>query len=218
MAEKRKNAESNIKTDSFVYRLCFSIGKWFLVSLLFWFCSIPVITAGTSYSAALAVSHEDIADLRDIFSRFFSCFSTFFKRTVPVFLLLCLFILLQILNLSFYNQFFTKGTVVYYIAAGVILLLTFTAVSVFRFYAFETTNNEPLTIKKCFVGSIHRMLKCLPVTGILALMDIVLAVTIAGAPIVFPVLFIYPGFQTFLTCILIQWFDNSGNKYKKHSQ
>ena len=129
-----------------------------------------------------------------------------------------LFVLLQILNLSFYNQFFTKGTVVYYIAAGVILLLTFTAVSVFRFYAFETTNNEPLTIKKCFVGSIHRMLKCLPDTGILALMDIVLAVTIAGAPIVFPVLFIYPGFQTFLTCILIQWFDNSGNKYKKHSQ
>ena len=208
MAEKRKTAESIVKTDSFVYRLCFSIGKWFLVSLLFWFCSIPVITAGTSYAAALAVSREDIVDLRDIFSRFFSCFGNFFKKTLPVFLLVCLFVLLQILNLSFYNQFLNPGKVIYYIAAGVILLLTFTAVSIYRFYAFEITYNEPLTIRKSFSKAIHRMLRCLPVTGILALMDIALAATIAGAPIVFPVLFIYPGFQAFLTCILIQWFEN----------
>ena len=210
MAEKRKNAESNVKTDSFVYRFCFSIGKWFLVSLLFWFCSIPVITAGTSYSAALAVSREDIADLRDIFSRFFSCFSSYFKRTVSVFLLLCLFILLQILNLSFYKQLFTAGKTIYFIVAGVILLLVFTAVSIFRFYAFEITDNESLTVRKSFSKAVYRMLRCLPVTGIMALMDIGLAATIAGAPVVFPVLFIYPGFQAFITCILIQWFENRG--------
>ena len=208
MAEKRKNAGSDVKTDSIVYRLCFSVGKWFLVSLLFWFCSIPVLTAGTAYSAALAVSREDHTYLRDIFSRYFSCFSACFKRTVPVFLLVSLFVLLQILNLSFYNQFFTRGTVVYYIAAGVVLLLTFTAVSVFRFYAFEITDNEPLTIKKCFARSVHRMLRCLPAAGILSLLDIGLAATIAGAPVVFPVLFIYPGFHAFLTCILILWFDS----------
>ena len=212
MAEKRKKAEAIIQTDSFVYRLCFSVGKWFLVSLLFWFCSIPVITAGTAYCTALAVSREDHADLRDIFSRYFSCFSTFFKRTVPVFLLLVLFILLQILNLSFYGQFFTTGTVISYIVSGVVLLLTLTAVSIFRFYAFEITNNEPLTIKKSFAAAINRMLRCLPAAGILALMDIGLAATIAGAPVVFPVLFIYPGFHAFLTCILIVWFENRGKQ------
>ena len=211
MAEK-KNAESNVKTDPFVYRLCFSIGKWFLVSLIFWFCSIPIFTVGTAYSAALAVSREDIVDLRDIFSRFFSRFSSIFKRTVPVFLLLCIFILMQILNLSFYNQFITKGTVYFYIVISVIFLLILTAVSVFRFYAFEITNNESLPIRKNLSIAMHRMLRCLPVAGILALMDIGLAATIAGAPIVFPILFIYPGFHAFLTCVLIVWFDSRGKR------
>ena len=210
MAEKRKKASPDSKTVSFVYRLCFAIGKWFLISLLIWFCSIPVFTAGTAYSAALAVSREDVADLRDIFSRFFSCFSSFFKRTVPVFLLLCLFILMQILNLSFYNQFFTTGTVIYYIVISVIILLTLTAVSIFRFYAFEITNDDLLTIRQSFSTAMRRMLRCLPAAGILALLDICLAATIAGAPVVFPVLFIYPGFHAFLTCILIAWFDSRG--------
>ena len=104
---------------------------------------------------------------------------------------------MQILNLSFYNQFITKGTVYFYIVISVIFLLILTAVSVFRFYAFEITNNESLPIRKNLSIAMHRMLRCLPVAGILALMDIGLAATIAGAPIVFPILFIYPGFHAF---------------------
>lgn len=212
MTEKRKNTGSAVQTDSLIYRLCFSIGKWFLVSLLFWFCSIPVFTAGTAYCATLAVSREDHADLRDIFGRYFSCFGACFKKTVPVFLLVSLFILLQILNLSFYNQFFTTGTMIHYIVAGVILLLIVTAVSIFRFFAFEISNNEPLTIRKSLSMAMRRMLRCLPAAGILALMDIALTAAIAGVPVVFPVLFVYPGFQSFLTCLLIMWFDSRGKK------
>lgn len=217
MAGKGKNSEAfDVKRDSFAFRLCFSIGKWFLVSLLMYLCSIPVFTAGTAYCAALAISREEYPDLRDIFGSYFTCFSAFFKNTVPVFFVSLLIVLLQVLNLSFYNQFFQSGTALYYAAVGIILMLVIAAVSIFRFYAYEVTFAEALTFRQRFSKAMGRMMRCLPAAGILVLLDIGLAATIAGAPVVFPVLFIYPGFHSFLTCILISWFESRGKEQRRN--
>ena len=135
MAEKKNTPQAfDVKRDSFVYRLCFSVCKWFLVSLLFYFCCIPVFTAGTALCAALAVSREEYFEVRDLFTGFFSFFSAFFRKTVPVFLVFLLVIAAFFCSLSFYHQFIETGTVPYYLLTGIMILLILTAVSVFRFY------------------------------------------------------------------------------------
>ena len=120
MAKERKNnGPADVTRDSFVYRLTALIGKWFLVSLLTWLCSIPVFTAGTAYCAALAVTRQDYPDLRMIFGSYFSHFSACFKKTAGVFLPVIALILLQVLNLSFYSRFLEPGTAVYYAVMGI---------------------------------------------------------------------------------------------------
>ena len=208
MAKERKNnGPADVTRDSFVYRLTALIGKWFLVSLLIWLCSIPVFTAGTAYCAALAVTRQDYPDLRMIFGSYFSHFSACFKKTAGVFLLVIALILLQVLNLSFYSRFLEPGTAVYYAVMGIVLLLILAVVSIFRFYCFEVTLDAPLTFKQRLLRALSRMMRCLPAAGVLALADIVLIATTAGAPVVIPVLLIYPGFHAFLTCLLITWFE-----------
>ena len=209
--EKKKNTEAfDVKRDSFVYKFSNTVCKWFLVSLMFYFCSIPVFTIGTASCAAIAVTRVDFIDIREIFGSFFSYFRSYFKKTVPVFLLFVLFLLLQLLNLSFYHQFAETGTLTYYILTGIIIILIVAAVSVLRFYNYEVTCEEPVAFKQRFLNSLRRMMRCLPAVGLLALMDIGITATIASVPIVFPILFAYPGLHAFLMCIPILWFENKG--------
>ena len=209
MTGTKVNKETpDVKKDSFVYKFCITVCKWFLVSLLTLLCSIFVFTIGTSSCAALAVFREDTAEITGIFPRYFSCFRKFFRKTVPVFLLFIFVILLQVLNLSFYRQFIGEGSALYYTVMMVIIALMIAAAAVLRFYNYEVTFGEPLGIRELFRKSLSRLMRCLPAAGILALLDIGLAATIAGAPVVVPVLLIYPGFHAYLMCILAAWFEN----------
>ena len=212
MAEKKKNAQAfDIKRDSFVYRLCFSVCKWFLVSILFYICSIPVFTAGTALCAVLAVSREECLDIRDIISGYFSAFSAYFKKTVPVFLIFLPVMIGFFCSLTFYHQFFDAGTVPYYLMTGIMIFLILAAVSVFRFYCYEVTLGELISFRQRFSRALVRMMRCLPIVGILILLDIGLIATVAGAPIALPVLFAYPGFHAFLTCLSISRAEKQGN-------
>ena len=213
MADKKKTTGNpDAARDSFVYKFCFSICKWFLVSLLFYLCSLPIITIGTAACTAVAEFRDGALDVSDIFRSWFSHFAAYFKKTVLVFLLFLLTIMLLILNLSFYSQFAASGSLFYYTIMGLNILLIITAVSMLRFYNYEVTLEEDLPFKERFQNSVKRMLKCLPAAGILSLLDIALAATLAGAAVTIPVLLIYPGFHAFLTCRLIAWFDARGKE------
>ena len=214
--KKTKAPESfDLNKGSFFFKACNAVGKWFLVSLLTYLCSIPVLTIGTAACAALAVSRKDYADLRDIFSAYFTFFFAYFRKTIFVFLVFLLTVLLQMLNLSFYQQFAEPGSILYYAVMGIVLTLILAAVSVLRFYCYEVTLEEPVSFRKRLKNSLYRMMRCLPAAGLLILMDIGLAATIAGAPIVLPLLLIYPGFHAFLTCLLISRFEKRGENSKE---
>ena len=212
MAKNSGKAVPDTAKESFAYKFCVSVCKWFLVSLLTYLCSIPVVTMGTALCAALAVSREEYIDIREIFSSFFSRFGAYFKKTVLFFLLILLFIILQVLNLNFYQQFIESGTLLYYLVIGISIILILAAVSILRFYSYEVTFDEPLSFKQRLYKAFSRMMRCLPAAGILALLDIGLAATLMGAPVAIPLLFLYPGFSAYLTCVLINWFENRGRK------
>ena len=212
MAEPKKTVRSDdVNKNSFVYKFCFSVCKWFLVSLLFYLCSIPVFTIGTAGCTAVAEFRDGAQDIRDIFRSWFSHFARYFKKTVPFFLLFLLVLCLLILNLSFYNQFAASGSVLYYSMMGINIVLILTAVSLLRFYNYEVTLETDVSFKQRVRNAFLRMMKCLPAAGMLCLLDIALAATLAAAAsVVTPILFIYPGIHAFLTCLLIAWFDARG--------
>ena len=167
-------------TDTPAYKLTNAIYRWFLVSLLWLLCSLPIITMGAASAAAMGEfsdpeNYYGHKLVRDFFCRFRSCF----VRSTLLWIGFLLLLLLLVLDISFYQQF-TGNTGRLLPALAVVLgngLLGFVR---FGGYAAATGENEGL--KALLKQAGKTMLLCLPIWAVMVAMDLAVITTLIRIP------------------------------------
>ena len=191
-------------TDTPVYKLTNAIYRWFMISLLWFVCSLPLITVGAASAAALGEFSDPENNgahklIREYFSRFRDCF----LRTTGMWLLFLFFLGLLVLDISFYQQL-TGSTGWALPAAAVILgnlLLGFV-----RFGCFAAVTGESRGFRDFLKQSGKTMLLCLPVWAVMVAIDLAFVTTVVRIPYLLFLLVLLPGLYSDIHCRLIQMF------------
>lgn len=191
-------------TDTPAYKLTNAIYRWFAVSLLWFFCSLPVFTAGAATAAAMGEfsdpeNYYGHKLVRDFFCRFRACF----LRATGLWLLFLILLGLLVLDISFYRQF-TGNTGWFLPSLAVVLgnlLLGFV-----RFGCYCAAADDAPGLKSLLKRSGRTMLLCLPIWAVMVAMDLALIATLVRIPYLLFLLVLLPGLIADIHCRMIQMF------------
>lgn len=190
--------------DTPLYRLTAALSRWFVVSILWLVCSLPIVTLGAATKASLAVFTPEECAQTGTTQKFFRAFRDGFGRvTVLWFLTLALMVLLGMDVLFYRHLSGGSGAVL----TGIVLLLGNLLLNFFRFGCFcaaETPVGFGALLQKAGLT----MLGCLPVVGIFAAMDLFLFVTLVNIPYLLFLIVILPGLLACAHSRLIRGFRN----------
>ena len=191
-------------TDTPAYKLTNGIYRWFVVTLLWILCSLPVITVGAATCAALGefsdpenyYSHKLV---KDYFRRFGSCFA---QGTIlwTAFLLLTG---LLVLDVTFYQQLTNGpgwGMTVAMLVLGNCLL------GYVRFGFYQIAAEERVPFPRMLKQAGRKMLMCLPAWAIMAAVDLIVLSTLIRIPYLLVLLAVLPGIYANVHCLLIRMF------------
>lgn len=191
-------------TDTPAYKLTNGIYRWFMISLLWLLCSLPVVTVGAATCAALGefsdpenfYQHKLV---RGYFQRFGRCFV---QGTILWVLALVLMGLL-VLDVTFYQQFTDNSGWGLPVAALVIgnFLLGF-----IRFGFYRIASQSKVGFGMLLKQSGKMMLMCLPIWAVMAAVDMVVLSTLIQIPYLLILLVLLPGIYANVHCVLIQRF------------
>ena len=191
-------------TDTPTYKLTNAIYRWFMISLLWVLCSLPLITMGAASCAAMGEfskpeNYYGHKLVRDYFRRFRSCF----VRSTVLWLIFVFLLGLLVLDLSFYRQF-TGNTGWFLPALAVVLgnlLLGFV-----RFSCFTVASQEDTGFRSFLKHAGKTMLLCLPIWAVMVALDLAVITTLVRIPYLLFLLVLLPGLLSDIHCKLIQMF------------
>lgn len=191
-------------TDTPAYKLTNAIYRWFMVSMLWMLCSLPVVTVGAATAAAMGefsdpenfYGHKLI---RDYFCRFRDCF----LRTTGMWLLFLGFLALLVLDLTFYQQL--TGSTGWVLPAAVVILGNL-VLGFVRFGCFAAVTGEPCGFRGFLKQTGKIMLLCLPIWAVMVAIDLALVTTMVRIPYLLFLLVLLPGLYADIHCKLIQMF------------
>lgn len=191
-------------TDTPAYKLTNAIYRWFMISLLWVLCSLPLITMGAASCAAIGEfsnpeNYYGHKLVRDYFRRFRSCF----VRSTVLWLIFVFLLGLLVLDLSFYRQF-TGNTGWFLPALAVVLGNLLLGIIRFATYTAAVTENAGLMILLKQAGK--TMLLCLPMWAVMVGMDLAVVTTLIRIPYLLFLLVLLPGLFSDIHCKLIQMF------------
>lgn len=175
--------------DTPLYRLTAALSRWFVVSVLWLVCSLPIVTLGAATKASLAVftPEEDVET--GTAQKFFRAFREGFGRVTVLWLLTLTLLVLLGLDVLFYRHLSGGSGAV---LTGIALLLGNLLLNFFRFGCFCAAETPA-----CFGALLRKagliMLGCLPVVGIFTAMDLFLFVTLVNIPYLLFLIVILPG-------------------------
>lgn len=191
-------------TDTPAYKLTNGIYRWFVISLLWLLCSIPVVTIGAASCAALGefsdpenfYQHKLV---RDYFQRFRHCF----VQSTLIWLLFAAVLGLLFLDVTFYQQITGSSGWGLPVAAMVIgnLFLGYA-----RFGFYRIASGHKVGFKELLKQSGKMMLMCLPMWAVMAAVDMVVLSTLIQMPYFLILLVLLPGIYASVHCMLIQRF------------
>ena len=191
-------------TDTPAYKLTNAIYRWFAVSVLWALCSLPIVTMGAAFAAAIGEfsdpeNYYGHKLIRDYFRRFRACFF----RATALWILFLLLAGLLALDVSFYRQFTgSTGWVLPAVAAMLGNLL----LGVVRFGCFKAATTEPCGFREFLKQAGKTMLLCLPIWAVMVAMDLVVVTTLIRIPYLLFLLVLLPGLYADIHCRLIQMF------------
>lgn len=191
-------------TDTPVYKLTNGICRWFLISLLWLLCSLPLVTAGAAACAALGeFSNPENTQqhklIRDYFRRFGRCFSL----ATRLWLLALALLALLVLDVTFYQQFTGSTGWTLPVAA---LILGNLILGFLRFGFYEIAVGHKMGFKVLLKRAGETMLLCLPVWAIMTGMDLAVFSPLVRMPYFWFLAVLLPGLYANVHCMLIQRF------------
>jgi len=188
--------------DTPLYRLTAALSRWFIVSVLWLACSLPIVTLGAATKAALAVFTPEEGMEAGTTRKFFRAFRDGFGRVTVLWLLtLALMVLLGLDELFYRHLSGGSGAVL----TGIVLLLGNLLLNFFRFGCFCAAE-APVGFGALLRKSGLTMLACLPVVGIFAAMDLFLFATLVNIPYLLFLIVILPGLLASIHSRLIRSF------------
>lgn len=176
-------------TDTPLYRLTDALSRWFLVSILWLVCSLPLVTVGASTKATLMVFGSGEGD-DSIGRRFFRGFRTGFFRITGLWLAGGVLEALLWLDALFYRQIFGNDSG---ILTGMVMIIGFFLLNFFRFICY-CAGNTGGSVVALFKKAVWTMLICLPAVGIMAAMDLVAVTALVRIPGLLFLIILLPGF------------------------
>lgn len=200
-------------TDTPAYKLTNGIYRWFMVSILWLLCSLPVFTIGAATCAALGeFSDPDNFYSHKLTKDFFHRFARCFVQGTLVWLMFAGLIGLLVVDVTFYQQFTGSTGWVLPVVALVVgnALLGFA-----RFAFFRIVGEEKTGMKHMLKQAGRQMLLCLPVWAIMTGIDLAVVSTLIQMPILMIMLVVLPGLYASVHCKLIQWFMR---RYEKEEE
>lgn len=191
-------------TDTPVYKLTNGIYRWFAISMLWFFCSLPVITMGAATTAAMGefsdpenfYGHKLV---RDYFARFRSCF----VRSTGLWILFLALAGLLVLDLSFYRQFMGGGG---WFLPALAVILGNLLLGFVRFGCYCAGSADPAGLKALLKDTGKTMLLCLPIWAVMVGMDLALVTTLIKIPYLLFLVVLLPGLMADIHCRLIRMF------------
>ncbi len=198
-----KNSTKSL-TDTPAYKFANAIYRWFMISLLWLLCSLPVITIGTATAAALGEfsdpeNYYGHKLIRDYFHRF----QTHFLQATALWLLFALLMGLLILDISFYQQL--SGGAGWILPVLAVILGNF-SLGYVRFGCFQLASGERTPFKVLLKQSAKTMLMCFPVWAIMVGIDLAVITTLIRIPYLLMIVVLLPGLYADIHCRLIQMF------------
>ena len=188
--------------DTPLYRLTAALSRWFVVSILWLVCSLPIVTLGAATKASLAVFTPEECAQTGTTQKFFRAFRDGFGRATVLWLLTLALMVLLGLDVLFYRHLSGGSGAV---LTGIVLLLGNLLLNFFRFGCFcaaETPVGFGTLLRKAGLT----MLGCLPVVSIFAAMDLFLFVTLVNIPYLLFLIVILPGLLAYAHSRLIRGF------------
>lgn len=188
--------------DTPLYRLTAALSRWFVVSILWLVCSLPIVTLGAATKASLAVFTLEECAQTGTTQKFFRAFRDGFGRVTVLWLLTLALMVLLGLDVLFYRHLSGGSGAV---LTGIVLLLGNLLLNFFRFGCFcaaETPVGFGTLLRKAGLT----MLGCLPVVSIFAAMDLFLFVTLVNIPYLLFLIVILPGLLAYAHSRLIRGF------------
>lgn len=175
--------------DTPLYRLTAALSRWFVVSVLWLVCSLPIVTLGAATKASLAVftPEEDVET--GTAQKFFRAFREGFGRVTVLWLLTLTLMVLLGLDVLFYRHLSGGSGAV---LTGIVLLLGNLLLNFFRFGCFCAAET-PVGFGTLLRKAGQTVLGCLPVVGIFTAMDLFLFVTLVNIPYLLSLIVILPG-------------------------
>lgn len=191
-------------TDTPTYKLTNGIYRWFMVSILWLLCSLPVFTIGAATCAALGeFSDPENYDGHKLTKDFFRRFGRCFTQGTLVWLIFAALVGLLVLDVTFYQQFTgSTGWVLPVLA----LVLGNVMLCFVRFAFFRIAAEERVGFKELLKQALMQLLMCLPVWAIMTGIDLVVVSTLIQMPILLVLLIVLPGLYANVHCKLIHWF------------
>ena len=190
-------------TDTPAYKLTNAIYRWFIISLLWFVCSLPVVTIGAASAAAMGEfsdpeNYYGHKLVRDYFSRFRRCF----RYATGLWLLFLVLMGLLALDISFYQQF-TGSTG--WLLPAVAVLLGNLLLGFVRFGGYAAVD-EHSGFRGFMKQTGKLMLLCLPIWAAMVAIDLAVVTTLISIPYLLFLLVILPGLYADLHCKLIRMF------------
>lgn len=191
-------------TDTPAYKLTNAVYRWFVISLLWFFCSLPLITIGAASSAAMGEfsdpeNHYGHKLVRDYFRRFRDCF----LRATGLWLLFLILLGLLMLDISFYQQL--AGSTGWFLPAVAVILGNL-LLGFVRFGCFAAVTGENCGFWGFLKHTGKMMLLCLPIWAVMVAIDLAAVTTLVRIPYLLFLLVLLPGLYADLHCKLIRIF------------
>ena len=193
--------KSFFNSDSMLFRILTILMEFALMNLMFILCCIPVVTAGSSYTALTESLHLFVQKGEGCFSagNFLKTFKNNLKSTIPVWCggLLSMIVLLYEAGYWFHSF---RGTA-RIILSGICLLLFLLVFGILQFWLFLTGRGQKAGIaflKDCFLLSLARFPSVLLMAAFTASPLLLLllsgSVLIRMAPVLLLFCFSFPAF------------------------
>lgn len=190
-------------TDTPAYKLTNGIYRWFMTSLLWLLCSLPLITVGAATCAALGEfadpeNYDSHKLTKDFFRRFGRCF-------VPGTILWAAVLLLAgllVLDVTFYQQYIGGGF--WMTVAALVLGIVLLGFARFGFYRIAAGEKAPFL--RILREAAVTMVLCLPAWAIMTAVDLVVVSSLIGMPYLLFLVVVLPGLYANIHCMLIQRF------------
>lgn len=189
-------------SDSPAYKISSSVYRWLMVSLLWFLCSLPIVTVGAATVAGLGeFSDPENQEQHPLVKDFFRRFRESLGCSTGLWLSFLVLAALLVVDVTFYQQISGAQSMWMPLAA---LVLGMVLLGLLRFSFYCVSRDSQLPLKQAVTSGARTMILCLPMWAIMVVMDLVVLTMLVQFPYLLVLLLLLPGIYCNVHAMLIR--------------